>query len=76
MLGSDEKHLLDCEVKPLKKMVKSICAAAKIQKGDLIRLEDLCFKVPQGGLLASQVEAVVGCIAHRDYQPDDWIEIL
>lgn len=60
MLGSNEKKLLESEKKPLFKMKKSIVASKNLNAGHLLKLEDIAFKSPGGGLEPYKSKDVVG----------------
>lgn len=50
LLGSKNKSILPSELNPIKKMAKSIVASKYLEKDHIIKIEDLAFKSPGGGL--------------------------
>jgi len=73
MLGSSQKQLLESEKKPLFKMKKSIVAKNNLIKDQLIKLSDLNFKSPGGGLEPYEVEKLLGKKLKKDISEDDYI---
>ena len=73
MLGSSQKQLLESEKKPLFKMKKSIVAKNDLIKDQLIKLSDLNFKSPGGGLEPYEVEKLLGKKLNKDISEDDYI---
>ena len=66
MLGSSRKQLLESEKKPLFKMKKSIVANNNLIKDQLIKLSDLNFKSPGGGLEPYEAEKLLGKKLKKD----------
>jgi sialic acid synthase len=62
MRGSSEKHLLECEKKPLKKMAKSIVAAKDLLAGHVITEKDIALKSPSSGLPPYEYDRVIGMV--------------
>jgi sialic acid synthase SpsE len=73
MLGSSRKQLLESEKKPLFKMKKSIVANNNLIKDQLIKLSDLNFKSPGGGLEPYEAEKLLGKKLKKDISEDDYI---
>lgn len=73
LLGNYEKKLLENEIKPLTKMLKSIVAARDLKKNDIITIKDLAFKSPGGGLTPDLSHKVVGKKLKRDLSEEDKI---
>jgi N-acetylneuraminate synthase/sialic acid synthase len=73
MRGSGEKHLLECEEAPLKKMAKSIVAAKYLSAGHVINDTDIAFKSPSGGLPPYEYRNVIGMILHESVNEDQHI---
>ena len=73
LLGNYEKKLLENEIKPLTKMLKSIVAAKDLKKNDIITIKDLAFKSPGGGLTPDLAHKVVGKKLKRDLSEEDKI---
>ena len=73
MLGSSKKRLLDSEKKPLFKMKKSIVAKKNLFKNQLLKLSDLNFKSPGGGLEPYEAENLVGKKLNKDKLEEEFI---
>ena len=73
LLGNYEKKLLENEIKPLTKMLKSIVAAKDLKKNDIITIKDLAFKSPGGGLTPDLAHKVVGKKLKKDLSEEDKI---
>lgn len=58
--GSSDKHLLECEKAPLKKMAKSIVASRSLSAGHRLTADDIALKSPSGGLPPYEYDNVVG----------------
>ena len=58
--GNETIELLESEKKPLFKMKKSIVASKNLNAGHLLKLEDIAFKSPGGGLEPYKSNDVVG----------------
>lgn len=74
-LGKSEKFRTDSEKGNVEVARKSIVAATKIKKGELIEEKSLTCKRPGKGLSPMLWDKVVGTKAVRDFEPDDFIEI-
>ena len=73
MLGSPQKQLLDSEKKPLFKMKKSIVAKNNLHKDQLLKLSDLDFKSPGGGLEPYEADKLVGKKLKKNISEDEYI---
>ena len=73
LLGDGEKKFLESEVKPLKKMSKSLVAARDLLAGRKLTEEDLAIKSPSGGLPPYEFDRVVGKILRKPLSADDHI---
>ena len=73
MLGSPQKQLLDLEKKPLFKMKKSIVAKNNLHKDQLLKLSDLDFKSPGGGLEPYEADKLVGKKLKKNISEDEYI---
>ncbi len=73
MLGSPQKRLLDSEKKPLFKMKKSIVAKNNLHKDQLLKLSDLDFKSPGGGLEPYEADKLVGKKLKKNISEDEYI---
>lgn len=73
MLGSSDKHMLESEKKPLKKMVKSIVAARELPEGHKITDKDVTLRCPSGGLLPYELDNVIGKTLTTNLKEDDWV---
>ena len=49
-LGSESKHISQGEMIKRENLAKSVCAARKIEKGEVISRVDICIKSPGQGL--------------------------
>ena len=74
ILGSKVKRLLNIEKKPLYKMSKSIVSAKNLKKGHKIKLEDLAFKSPGGGLSPDNYKFFINKKLNKDLNKDDIIK--
>ena len=70
MLGSGEKKILDCELEPLYKMKKSVVAKIFLKKGDVISLQNICYKSPGGGIEPYRIESILGKKVLKDLAID------
>lgn len=52
---------------------KSIVAAKNISKGEFIRSTDICLKRPQGGLKPKYIDDIIGKVAVRDINENEFI---
>ena len=75
LLGDGIKRKLESELKPLKKMSKSIVASKNISKGDIIELNMLNYKSPGGGLEPHRNNDLIGKKTLRDIETDGIIDI-
>lgn len=74
-LGRPIKGLSRSEAKNRHAARKSIVAAAAIRKGEKFSESNLTTKRPGSGLSPMKWPEIVGTVAHRDYQPDEFIEL-
>ena len=70
-LGSAEKMRLDSEVKPLFKMEKKLVAARDLEKGHLLKRDDVAIKSPGDGLPPFELNNVLGKVLLRDLREDE-----
>ena len=73
MMGSENKKLLEIEIKPLHKMKKSIVAGKNLKINHIIKFEDLAFKSPGGGLEPYRYKEIIGQKLSKDVHEDDLI---
>lgn len=74
-LGNSKKVRTESEKGNVNIARKSIVAAKKIKKGEIIEEQSLICKRPGMGLSPMLWDKVVGTIAIKDFDPDDFIEI-
>lgn len=70
MLGNGVKKTYLSEIKPIKKMAKSIVASKHIKKGKKINLSDLSFKSPGGGLAPYEYKKLINKTLKRELLKD------
>ena len=75
LLGSKEKRLLKSEIEPLKKMQKSIVASNNIKEGSKIKIQDLSFKSPGGGLKPYEYKKILNKKINKDIFKDNFITL-
>jgi N,N'-diacetyllegionaminate synthase len=75
ILGSYEKKPSNSEIKNIPLVRKSIVAKKTINKGDKFTLENLTTKRPAGGISPMKWYKVIGKIAKKNYDIDDFIEL-
>jgi sialic acid synthase len=73
MRGIAEKHLLESELNPLKKMVKSIVASRDLPAGHKLTQNDVALKCPRGGLPPYDYDNVIGRVLNAPLKEDDHI---
>lgn len=73
--GTGIKQPSASELKNIKVVRKSIVASKAIKTGDVFTFENITTKRPGNGISAMRWDEVIGQVAHRDYQPDDLIEM-
>ena len=73
MLGVEEKKLLEKEKKPLFKMKKSIVANKNLLKDHILKVEDISFKSPGGGLEPYEYIKIIGRKLKKSLSEDDLI---
>lgn len=66
MLGSEDKHLLESEKKPLFKMKKSIVINKSLKAGHVLTKDDLDFKSPGGGMEPYEYTKILGIKILKD----------
>jgi len=71
MRGSSEKHLLECEKAPLKKMAKSIVASKDLPAGHHLTENDIALKSPSGGLPPFEYDRVLGMVLIESVKEDE-----
>lgn len=74
-LGNGHKTISDSERKNIAIARKSIVAACKIGKGELLTEQNLTVKRPGTGISPMRWEEVIGLTASRDYEEEDQIEL-
>lgn len=74
-LGKWEKIVTESEKKNLVAARKSIVASRKIRKGEIFSEDNIYTKRPGSGISPMKWEKVIGCVATRDFQADDMIEL-
>ncbi|MCR4838355.1 MAG: N-acetylneuraminate synthase [Eubacterium sp.] len=72
-LGDGEKKPTDNERLISKVVRKRIVARRKISTGEVFSEENLCIKRSESGLEAGKWDTVIGCLALRDFMPDEGI---
>jgi len=72
-LGSEVKQPSPSEMPNMQVARKSIVAARKIKKGEILTAENLTVKRPGNGISPMQWDEVVGTFAQRDYEEDELI---
>ena len=73
ILGSKEKKLLKSEIEPLIKMQKSIVASKDNKVGSIIKMKDLNFKSPGGGLKPYDYKKILNKRIKKNIFKDDLI---
>ncbi len=73
MIGSDEKVLLESEKKPLFKMKKSIVLNKSLKSGHKLKMEDLDFKSPGGGMEPYEYSKILGKRILKDLEEETLI---
>lgn len=74
-LGDGTKHVTDSERPNMAVARKSIVAARKIRRGEILTPENITTKRPGTGLSPMMWDSVCGSAAIRDFDPDELIEI-
>ena len=74
-LGSMEKKPSESERKNISVARKSIVAARRIKKGEILSKDNITTKRPGNGLDPMRWKEVVGTFAVREFQEDELIEI-
>ena len=75
LLGSKEKRLLKSEIRPLRKMQKSIVASKNLKEGSKIKIQDLNFKSPGGGLKPYEYRKILNKKINKNIIKDDFITL-
>ena len=73
LLGDSVKRPLECELKPLQKMGKSLVAAHDLPVGHVLTATDVAIKSPSGGLPPYELDNVVGQTLHKSLCEDEFI---
>lgn len=74
-LGNKEKKITQSEKQNFKLVRKSIVAKNLIEKGKKFNFKNITFKRPAGGLSPEKFKSVIGKIAKKNFQKDDFIKI-
>jgi len=74
-LGAGHKTISPSERKNIVIARKSIVAACRIKKGEVLTEENLTVKRPGTGISPMQWESVIGTKASKDYEEEDLIEL-
>ena len=74
-LGDGTKHVTESERPNMAVARKSIVAARKIRRGEILTPENITTKRPGTGLSPMMWDSVCGSAAIRDFDPDELIEI-
>jgi len=74
-LGDGVKRVTASEMKNISIARKSIVAARRINRGQILTQEDIDFKRPGTGLPPRRMNEIVGRTALRDFEPDELLEI-
>ena len=74
-LGDGTKHVTESERPNMAVARKSIVAARKIRRGEILTPENITTKRPGTGLSPMMWDSVCGSAAIRDFAPDELIEI-
>lgn len=74
-LGDGSKHVTDSERPNMAVARKSIVAARKISRGEILSPENITTKRPGTGMSPMMWDTVCGSEAIRDFEPDELIEI-
>ena len=75
MAGSGGKRVTESERHNINIARKSIVARKKIKKGDYFTEENITCKRPGNGISPMEWYNVLGCVANRDFEEDELIEI-
>jgi N,N'-diacetyllegionaminate synthase len=74
-LGDGVKTPSHSELKNIRVARKSIVASCKILKGQAFSENNLTVKRPGDGISPMRWDKIIGCLAGRDFQEDELIEI-
>jgi N,N'-diacetyllegionaminate synthase len=74
-LGDGHKRPMPSEQANLDAARKSLVAAVPIRAGERFTLGNLTAKRPGGGLSPMRLDDIVGRVASRDFDEDEWIEL-
>jgi N-acetylneuraminate synthase/sialic acid synthase len=74
-LGDGVKRRYQSEEKPLHKMSKKLVAARNLQKGDVLRSEDVAIRSPGDGLPPHHFEQLIGKSLTRSLVVDEGITL-
>lgn len=74
-LGTNEKIVSESEKDNRSVARKSIVAATKIKRGDILNEKNLTTKRPGDGISPMRWNEVIGSVAKRDYEIDEMIEL-
>lgn len=73
-LGSKTRTVLPKEYEQRKNMRRSVVTVRDLQKGEVLRKEDLDVKRPGTGIPPDRLEEIVGCVLLRDVAADTVLE--
>tara|TARA_B100000963_G_C22553078_1_gene637700 strand:- start:76 stop:1119 length:1044 start_codon:yes stop_codon:yes gene_type:complete len=71
MLGDGNKKIYESEKNALKKMSKSIVASKNLKKNHVIKLSDITFKSPGGGMKPFDYKKIINKRIKKDIQKDE-----
>ena len=74
-LGNGIKTKTNSEIKNMQVVRKSIVASQKIKKGQIFTLDNITTKRPAGGISPMEWYNVLGKVAIKDFDLDDFIEV-
>ena len=74
-LGAQEKRPSRTEAPHREVVRKSLVAIKPVKKGDLFSTENLGVKRPGSGVSPMRWHEVLGQPAHRDFQPDELVDL-
>ena len=73
-IGDGVKKQYDSEIEPLRKMATSIRAAKNLEKGSVLKMDDIVFKAPDDGLPPYEIENLIGKKINTSIQEEENIK--